>query len=370
MSLTIERAVLRELPLRLREYFEISSGGRQDRRIVLLTLVGDGIEGWSECVAAEDPAYSSETTDTAWHILTDFVLPAIVGRTIESPAEILEPVKWIRGHRMAKAAVEMAAWDLFAKAEGVSLSAKLGGTRERVPVGVSVGLKPDDEALHRSVAEYVAEGYARIKIKVKPGRDVEMLTGLRQGFPEVPFMADANSAYDLADVDRLRALDELDLMMIEQPLRYDDFRDHAQLQAALRTPLCLDESIESLEDTELALELDACRVINIKPGRVGGLASSIAIHDRMGRVGLPVWCGGMLESGVGRAHNVALASLPGFTLPGDISASRRYWAQDIVDPEFVVQDGHMVVPTGPGIGVDVDVDRVTRTTVRSAEFSP
>ena len=263
----------------------------------------------------------------------------------------------------------MGAWDLFAKAEGVSLSSRLGGTRERVPVGVSVGLKPDDEALRSAVASYVDEGYSRIKIKIKPGRDVEILAGLRAAFPDVPIMADANSAYTLADVDRLQALDRLDLMMIEQPLRYDDFRDHAQLQASLSTPICLDESIESVEDTELALELGACRVINVKPGRVGGLGESLAIHARMQRADLPVWCGGMLESGVGRAHNVALASLPGFSLPGDISASRRYWAEDVVDPEFVVHDGHMAVPTGPGIGVEVDVDRIAGTAVRSAEFT-
>jgi O-succinylbenzoate synthase len=368
MSLTIERAVLREIPLRLREYFEISSGGRQDRRIVLLTLYADGLEAWSECVAAEDPSYSAETTDTAWHVLTDFILPAIVGRTIEEPGDILDPVRWIRGNRMAKAAVEMGAWDLVARSEGVSLSARAGGTRERVAVGVSVGLKPDDEALRRAVGGYVEEGYSRIKIKIKPGRDVEMLRAVRAAFPDMPMMADANSAYTLSDLDRLQALDELGLTMIEQPLRYDDFRDHAELQASLSTPICLDESIESVEDTELALGLGACRVINVKPGRVGGFGESLAIHGRMQRAGLPVWCGGMLESGVGRAYNVALASLPGFSLPGDISASRRYWAEDIVDPEFVVRDGHMEVPTGPGIGVAVDVDRVAGSAVRTAVF--
>lgn len=364
----IERAVLREIPLRLREYFEISSGGRQDRRIVLLTLHAEGLEGWSECVAAEDPSYSAETTDTAWHVLTDFVLPGIVGRTFEGPHDVLAPVSWIRGHRMARAAVEMAAWDLAARADGVSLSRKLGGTRDRVPVGVSVGLKATDEALHEQVAGFVADGYSRIKIKIKPGRDVEMLRGLRDRFPDTPFMADANSAYTLADLPRLQALDALDLMMIEQPLRHDDILHHARLQERLTTPVCLDESIESDDDAELALELGACRIINIKPGRVGGLASSRAIHDRMRTAGLAVWCGGMLESGVGRAHNVALASLPGFTLPGDISASRRYWEQDIVDPEFVVRDGHMAVPTGPGIGIAVDGERIEALAVRTASF--
>jgi O-succinylbenzoate synthase len=364
----IERATLREIPLRLREYFEISSGGSQDRRVLLLTLEGDGLEGWSECVASNEPSYSYETTDTAWHVLTDFILPNVVGRDARDPEDVLSPVSWIRGHGMSKAAVEMAAWDLAARAEGVSLAEKLGGTRDAVRVGVSVGLKPDDGALHEQVAGFIEDGYARVKIKIKPGRDVEMLAGLRSAFPDVSFMADANSAYTLDDVERLKELDALDLMMIEQPLRYDDFFHHARLQSEIETAVCLDESIKSVGDTELALELGSCRIVNIKPGRVGGLTSSRRIHDLMRDAGLAVWCGGMLESGVGRAHNVALATLPGFTLPGDISASRRYWERDIVSPEFEVDNGEMRVPTGPGIGVDVDVERIESLTVRRAVF--
>ena len=364
----IERATLREIPLRLKEYFEISSGGSQDRRVLLLTLHGEGLEGWSECVAAGDPSYAYETADTAWHVLTDFILPAVVGRDVSDPEDALSPVRWIRGHGMAKAAVEMACWDLFARAEGVSLSAKLGGVRSSVPVGVSVGLKPTDEALHEQVAGFLEDGYARIKIKIKPGRDVEMLTGLRERFPDVRLMADANSAYTLADTARLKALDPLGLMMIEQPLSYDDLLHHARLQAQIETPICLDESIKTEGDLELALELGSGRIVNIKPGRVGGLAVSRRLHDSMCARDLPVWCGGMLESGVGRAHNVALASLPGFTLPGDISASRRYWARDIVSPEFEVADGEMAVPTGPGIGVEVDAERIEALTVRRATF--
>lgn len=364
----IERAVLREIPLRLKEFFEISSGGSQDRRVVLLTLEGDGLEGWSECVAAGDPSYAYETADTAWHVLTDFILPNIIGREADGPEDLLTPVSWIRGHGMAKAAVEMAGWDMAARADGVSLSKKLGGTRSSVPVGVSVGLKPTDEALHEQVASFIADGYARVKIKIKPGRDVDMLAGLRARFPDVAFMADANSAYTLADAPRLREMDALKLTMIEQPLRYDDFLHHARLQQLIQTPVCLDESIKSEGDTELALELGSCRIINIKPGRVGGLGVSRRIHDMMMAAGLPVWCGGMLESGVGRAHNVALASLPGFTLPGDISASRRYWEQDIVSPEFEVADGTMAVPTGVGIGVEVDVERIEALTTRVATF--
>lgn len=365
----IEGAELREIPMRLKEYFEISSGGQQDRRILLLRLRGEGLEGWGECVAGEEPGYSYETTETAWHVLTEFILPAVVGVRFEDPEEVLGPVRWVRGHRMAKAAVEMAAWDLAARRDGVSLAAKLGGTRERVPVGVSVGLQKSDEALHAKVAGYVADGYARVKIKIKPGRDVEMLAGLRQRFPHLPLMADANSAYTLADAPRLQELDALGLTMIEQPLAHDDFLQHARLQGQVATPICLDESIGSVGDMELALELGSCRIVNIKPGRVGGHASSLRIHDLMRSRGFPVWCGGMLESGVGRAHNVALASLPGFTLPGDISASRRYWEQDIVFPEFEVHDGHMGVPTGPGIGVEVDTERLGRLVVREATFS-
>jgi len=364
----IERATLREIPLSLKEFFQISSGGSQDRRILLLTLEGDGLVGWSECVASADPSYAYETTDTAWHVLTDFILPNVVGRDFESPEDILAPVWWVRGHGMAKAAVEMAGWDMAARADGVSLSKKLGGVRDRVPVGVSVGIKDTDEELHEQVEGFIADGYARVKIKVKPGRDIDMLSGLRERFPETVFMVDANSAYTLSDVDRLKELDPLDLLMIEQPLRYDDFLHHARLQEQIETPVCLDESIKTEWDTELALALGSCKIINIKPGRVGGLTTSRKIHDMMQDVGLAVWCGGMLESGVGRAHNVALASLPNFTLPGDISASSRYWHSDIVSPEFTVADGHMAVPTGPGIGVEIDTDRIESITTRVATF--
>jgi len=364
----IDRAELREIPLRLKEYFEISSGGKQDRRVLLLRLRGEGLDGWGECVVGEDPSYSYETTETAWHLLTDFILPRVIGRDAAGPEDVLAPVAWIRGHRMAKAAVEMAAWDLAARMDGVSLSEKLGGSRSAVPVGVSVGLQKTDEVLHEKVAGYVEEGYARVKIKIKPGRDVDMLAGLHERFPDVRFMADANSAYTLADAPRLQELDPLGLMMIEQPLFYDDFLDHARLQERLETPVCLDESIESVGDLELALELGSCRIVNIKPGRVGGHASSKRIHDVMEARGLPVWCGGMLESGVGRAHNVALASLKGFTLPGDISASRRYWERDIVEPEFEMVGGEMRVPDGVGIGVEPDEERIEALTVRRATF--
>lgn len=369
----IERIELREVALRLRERFEISSGWKQDRRILLVVLqTTDGMEGWGECVAAEEPNYSYETTETAWHILTDFLLPAAVGRDLEDGRAVLDEVAGVRGHRMAKAAVEMAGWDLEARRRNVSLRDLVAGDRtaaERVPVGVSIGLQSSDDALIDRVGGYLDAGYRKIKIKIKPGRDVEMLQAARRAFPDAPFMADANSAYTLDDVDRLRALDELGLMMIEQPLAHDDLADHARLQERLETPVCLDESICSAQDARLALELGSGRIVNIKPGRVGGFAESVAIHDLCREAGVPVWCGGMLESGVGRAFNVALASLPGFTIPGDISESRRYWERDLVTPEFVMEDGMMAVPSGPGMGVEPDQEFIEACTVRTVSVT-
>jgi O-succinylbenzoate synthase len=364
----IERAELRLVPLRLRERFEISSGGRQDRLILLVTLHGEGASGWGECVAAEDPSYSYETTETAWHMLVDFLLPAVVGQSFDAPEEVLDPVRWVRGHRMAKASVEMAAWDLYARLLGVPLPVALGAQVRAVPVGVSVGLQPTDDALLERVQMYVEQGYRRIKIKVKPGRDVEMLGKVRARFPDVPLVADANAAYTLADADHLAELDPLRLMMIEQPLAFDDLREHARLQQRIATPVCLDESIESVEDARFALELGACRIINVKPGRVGGFASARRVHDLCATADVPVWCGGMLESGVGRAHNVSLAMLPNFTLPGDISESRRYWEQDLVTPEFVMRDGTLSLPSGNGIAVEPDLPRIESLAVRRAVF--
>ncbi len=366
--LTIRRAELYLIPLRLRERFEISSGGRQDRRIMLLALHGHDHVGWGECVAGEDPGYSYETTGTAWHVLTDFLLPGVVGRQAARPDDVLAPVAWVRGHRMAKAAIEMAAWDLHAKRLGRSLADVVGGGRRSVEVGVSVGLQPSDDALIERVGRYLDEGYRRVKIKIKPGRDVAMLGAVRERFPDTPILADANSAYTLADTDRLAGLDALDLMMIEQPLGHDDLRDHARLQRRIRTPVCLDESIRSPGDAALALDLEACRIINIKPGRVGGHGSARAVHELCVARGVPVWCGGMLESGIGRAHNVALATLPGFTLPGDISASARYWDRDLVTPEFELDHGTLTLPDAPGIGVEPDLDRIESLAVRRASF--
>ena len=364
----IDRVEIREIRMRLREPFEASTGFTRDRRVLLVALHSDGMVAWGECVAGETPDYSYETTDTAWSILTGLILPRVAGAVMESSTDLLPVFEGIRGHPMARAAVEMAAWDLEAKAGGHPLASLVGGVRDSVPVGVSIGLQGTDEELHRKVTDYIEQGYQRIKVKIKPGRDVVMLKRLRDQHPDVPLMADANSAYSLEDLPRLRELDGLDLMMIEQPLAHDDYLDHARLQSEMGTPICLDESIRSVRDASLALEIGACRIINIKPGRVGGLSSAKAIHDLCVEHEIPVWCGGMLESGVGRAHNVALASLPGFTLPGDISSSRRYWTEDIVTPEFVLDRGAVVVPSGPGIGVEVREDVLAEWTVRQADF--
>ncbi|MDT8342411.1 MAG: o-succinylbenzoate synthase [Longimicrobiales bacterium] len=359
---------IRIVALPLRERFEISSGAREDRRILLVALEGEAHTGWGEVVAAEDPSYSYETTETAWHVIRDFLAPVIVGGTFTGPEEMMAAAGWVRGHRMARAGIEMAGWDLRAREAGVSLAEAIGGERRPVPVGVSVGLQPSDDALLAKVEGYLSAGYRRVKLKIKPGRDVEMLRRVRDRFPEAALMADANSAYTLDDLPRLREMDDLGLMMVEQPLSHEDVRDHARLQAELRTPVCLDESIRSEADARLALELGACRIINIKPGRVGGFGPARAIHDLCREAGVPVWCGGMLESGVGRAHNVALASLPGFTLPGDISESRRYWERDLVEPEFVMENGTLTLPEGPGMGVTPCRERIDALTVRREVF--
>lgn len=364
----IDRIELFLVPLRLRERFEISSGWRDERMILLVTVHGEGETGWGECVAAEDPSYSYETTETAWHLLRDFIAPRVVKREIDAADQLPTLLTSVRGHAMAVAGVEMALWDLQARLAGRSLAEEVGGSRRAVDVGVSIGLQPDDRTLLQKVEGYVAEGYKRVKMKIKPGRDVEMLRLVRSAFPELPILADANSAYTLSDVDHLRAFDELDLMMIEQPLAHDDLLDHARLAEQIATPICLDESIVSLRSAVLALELGACRIINLKPGRVGGFGPSRAIHDLCVAHEMPVWCGGMLESGIGRAHNVALASLPGFTLPGDISASRRYWHEDLVEPEFEMVAGTLCLPPGPGIGVTPRIDRISSLALRHETF--
>lgn len=367
-SLNIDRIELREIRLPLREPFRISSGVVSERRIALLELHdADGATGWSECVAGEWPNYSPETIDTASLAIRAWIAPRLLGATVPSAAGVHSLLSGnIRGHEMAKGAVEMGCWVVEASARGVSLSALLGGTRERVAVGISIGIQDDPDTLARKAEAAHREGYRKIKIKVQPGADVEYVRAVREALgPDAHLMADANNAYTLADADHLALLDAFDLMMLEQPLEREDLVRHAELQKRIRTPLCLDESITSPARAEDMITLGSGRIVNIKPGRVGGYASSIAIHDLCERHAVPVWCGGMLESGIGRACNVALASLPNFTLPGDLSPSARYWERDIVTPEWTMDaDGFVTVPRGAGLGVDVDMDRVDDLTVR------
>ena len=368
--LRIERIVLREIRLPLKEPFRISSGVMSERRIALLELHGPdgGPAAWSECVAFEDPIYSAETIETAWLAIREWVAPRVLGRDFPGPEAVHAALEHdFRGHRMAKAAVEMGAWALAAEQQGVPLAKLLGGTRESVSAGISIGIQANPEALATRALAARDAGYSKVKIKIAPGSDLPFVRAVREALgPDAHIMADANSAYTLEDVPLFKQIDEYGLIMIEQPLAPDDLVRHAKLQAQLRTPLCLDESITSVDRAEDMIALGSGRIINIKPGRVGGFTQSIAIHDLCQKHDVPVWCGGMLESGVGRAHNVALASLPNFTLPGDLSPSSRYWEQDIVTPEWTMDADSMVkVPLDrPGIGVTVDVDRVDGLTVR------
>jgi O-succinylbenzoate synthase len=365
----VDRVTLYHLRMPLRAPFETSFGRIQERECVLLAADAGGLVGYGECVADRDPGYAYETSLTAWHILRDFLVPAVLGQDITDAAGFQDRVVAVRGHPMAKAGLELALWDLRGKQEGRSLHELLGGVRAAVQVGVSVGIQASPQALVETVAGYLADGYGRIKIKIKPGRDVEETTAVRKAFPDIRLQVDANSAYTLGSARALHPLDDLCLLLIEQPLAEDDLWDHSRLQARFRTPICLDESILSPRHARQALEMGACRVINIKPGRVGGLTQAVAIHDLCHQQGIPVWCGGMLETGVGRAANLALASLPGFTLPGDISASDRYYAQDITSERFSLNpDSTITVPTGPGLGVTVDQAALASFTVDQLEL--
>lgn len=349
--------------------FTTSMGTEYDEEHIIVRVDAEGITGWGECVAEGTPFYSYETVTTAWHILQDFLIPSILGKDLINIDEAVQLYSKVRGHRMAKAGLEAALWDVFAKSKNISLSKMMGGTREKIDVGVSIGIQSSEEELIKKIEGYLAEGYKRIKIKIAPGSDIQFVKAVRKEFPEILFQVDANSAYELKHIDLFKQMDEYNLLLIEQPLGYDDIYQHSKLQKQLKTPICLDESIHSLDDTQAAIELDSCRVINIKPGRVGGFTESKLIHDYCETKNIPVWCGGMLESGIGRAGNVALASLPNFTLPGDISASKRYYKEDIIEPEFVVNpDGTMDVPTNPGIGVEVNMKMLDKITVRKKEF--
>ncbi len=356
---------LREIHLRLLSPFETSFGKSDLRRILLLEADVDGAIGWGESTAGENPFYSYETVETAWLILRDYLWPLLKGKEIAAASEVWDLLAPVRGHNMAKAAFETALWDAEAKQKNQPLAKLLGGTRDEIPCGVSIGIQPTTAALIAKVEEALSAGYQRIKIKIKPGQDIEPVRALRERFPSIRLMADANSAYRLEDAPLLKQLDAFYLIMIEQPLGWDDIFSHAKLQRQIDTPICLDECIHDVEHARAAIEIQACKIINIKLGRVGGHTSARRIHDLCQTHSIPVWCGGMLESGIGRAHNIAMSSLPNFSLPGDVSASRRYWAEDIIDPEVeVTPQGTIRVPSAPGIGYQPRLDRIESLTQR------
>ncbi|HVI11224.1 MAG TPA: o-succinylbenzoate synthase [Candidatus Binatia bacterium] len=367
----IEAITLREINMPLVHFFETSFGRTYGRRILLTTVHCDGVQGWGECVAGEDPFYSSEWTESAWLTLVHYLSPAILGHEIDSARESPSLFSRVRGHRMAKAALENALWDAEAKQKKVPLGKLLGGTRREIACGVSIGIQDSIEQLLEKIQIELTAGYRRIKVKVKPGWDIRVLEKIRSRWSEITLSCDANSAYTLDQVEHLRDFDQFNLLMIEQPLWDDDISYHARLQKQLRTAICLDESIVHSRAAAFAVESGACRIINIKVGRVGGFTEAKKIHDICHESKVPVWCGGMLESGIGRAHNIALSTLENFSLPGDVSASARYWKEDIIDPEVKVsREGIIAVNDKPGIGYDVKEDLIEKLTVRKQTLRP
>lgn len=362
----IEAITLRELQMRLKAPFETSFGVTQDRRILLVEVTADGITGWGEITTLETPAFNPETTDTAWHIVSDFLAPLVIARNVSIASDLPHLLDPIRGHNMAKAGIENALWDIEAQQRGMPLWKLLGGTQPEITCGVSLGIRETPEALVSKVEEELSCGYQRIKLKIKPGKDLEFVAAVRKKFPEIRLSVDANSAYRLEDVDLLRALDQFNLLMIEQPLEWDDIYSHAQLQSKIRTAICLDECINNERHAIAAIESGACRIVNVKLGRVGGHTTARRVQDACRERSVPVWCGGMLESGIGRSHNVAMSTLPGFTLPGDVSASQRYWSQDIIEPEVEVSSmGTILAPNQNGLGYRVNEELVNRLAVRT-----
>jgi O-succinylbenzoate synthase len=360
----IESITFHHLKMPLVSPFETSFGRDIDRECILITIHSEGLIGYGECVASRDPGYNYETTGTAMHILKDFIAPLILGKDVKDAADFQARVSGIRGHHLAKAGMEMALWDLLGKRTGKSLRELLGGVREKVEVGVSIGIQSSAQGLVRSAADYIKQGYARVKIKIKPGRDVEDAYAVRKEFPNLRLQVDANSAYSLDDAKILKPLDTLNLLLIEQPLFEDDIWDHHKLQDQFETPICLDESIFSPRHARYAIEMKACRTINIKAGRLGGLSQGVMVHDICREVSMPVWCGGMLETGVGRASNLAIASLPNFILPADISASDRYYVRDITNESFTLNsDSTIDVPNGVGLGVTINEDALKEFTL-------
>src|SRR6202171_161812 len=370
LTMRIREITLRELRMKLVAPFETSMERTEVRRILLVEVNVDGTTGWGECVAGETPTYSPETTETAWHILRDHLWPLVKGQEFGAAADIWDLLRPVRGHNMAKGGLEAAVWDAEAKLKGIPLNRLLGGTRHEIACGVSVGIKDSLDELVSSVKKELAAGYQRIKIKIKPGKDLEPVKRLRQEFPRIKLMVDANSAYELNDWPLLKQLEAFYLMMIEQPLGWDDLYSHVELQKKLDTPICLDECIHTEEQAQAAVDLGACKIINIKLGRVGRFTAAKLIHDICERARVPVWCGGMLETGIGRAHNIALSTLPNFTLPGDVTASKRYWHEDIIDPEVTVSSrGTITVPQAPGIGFTPRRDLIEKLTTRTERLT-
>jgi len=371
MGIRLDRINLREIRMPLVHFFETSFGRTTERRIVLVEVVSDGLSGWGEVTCGENPFYNEEWTESAWLILRDYVAPRVLHHTFEKAADVGARSAHIRGHLMTRGGLEAAMWDLEARMLGKPLYQHIGGgARRQIPCGVSIGIQNSVPQLLDKIETELAAGYQRIKMKIKPGWDVEVVCEVRKRFPNILLMADANSAYTLADAALLKALDEFNLMMIEQPLAHDEIIDHAKLQAQLKTPICLDECIRSAHQAQQAIDMDAGRIINIKLGRVGGFAEAKRVHDVAQAAGVPVWCGGMLESGVGRAHNIALATLPNFTLPGDVSASKRYWSRDIIQPPVeVTTNGTIAVSDEPGFGYELDRDFMDSLTVRQESIS-
>lgn len=365
----IKRVILRHLRMDLVHPFTTSLGTETDRDFIVVEIQNeDGMSGWAESVTCADPFYNEETVKTNWHIMEDFLIPILQRAELQHPDEVSQLFAHIRGNFMAKAALEGAVWDLFAKEQNVSLATALGGVKKQIEVGLSIGIQDTTDQLLRKIEQGLSEGYKRIKVKIKPGWDVEVIRCVRQEFSKIPLMVDANSAYTLAHMEHLAQLDEFNLMMIEQPLAYNDLIDHATLQSRMRTPICLDESIHSVDDVRKAISLGSAKVINMKVGRVGGLSEAKKIHDLCEQNGIPIWCGGMLESGIGRAHNIAITSLPNFTLPGDTSASSNYWLADIVYPEITVNKGIIDVPNRCGIGYQPHLQRIKMFTLEEKVF--
>ncbi len=359
MKLT--EVIIYTMKMRMKTPFSTSFGTMQNKTFLLIEVKDqNGLTGWGEGVAFDTPWYTEETVQTMKHMLEDYLIPLLLNKEITHPDEVSALFAPIRRNAMAKASIEGAVWDLYAKQNHMSLSRAIGGVQEKIEVGISIGLQKTTEELLAVIKRSLQEGYKRIKVKIKPGNDIELIRAIRTQFPHVPLMADANSAYTLDDLETLKALDAFHLMMIEQPLAHDDIVDHARLQKELKTPICLDESIASFEDARRAIELGSCGVINVKIGRVGGITEAKKIHDYCALKKIPVWCGGMLEAGIGRAHNIALTSLSNFILPGDTSASSRYWEEDIITPEVIVENGYITVPTSPGIGYSVNRNKLEK----------